>query len=72
MPHALLLKYPGTNCDVETERALAAAMQGCPCARVGHATADGKLTLTSAGKPALVADIADLKHIWKHGLTPYY
>lgn len=20
MPHALLLKYPGTNCDVETER----------------------------------------------------
>lgn len=22
MPHALLLKYPGTNCDVETERAL--------------------------------------------------
>ena len=25
MPHALLLKYPGTNCDVETERALCAA-----------------------------------------------
>ncbi len=25
MPHALLLKYPGTNCDVETERALSAA-----------------------------------------------
>ena len=25
MPHALLLKYPGTNCDVETERALRAA-----------------------------------------------
>ncbi|MGN1309711.1 MAG: phosphoribosylformylglycinamidine synthase subunit PurQ, partial [Akkermansia sp.] len=22
MPHALLLKYPGTNCDVETARAL--------------------------------------------------
>lgn len=25
MPHALLLKYPGTNCDVETERVLLAA-----------------------------------------------
>ncbi len=25
MPHALLLKYPGTNCDVETARALNAA-----------------------------------------------
>ncbi|MEG2327533.1 MAG: phosphoribosylformylglycinamidine synthase subunit PurQ [Akkermansia sp.] len=25
MPHALLLKYPGTNCDVETERSLLAA-----------------------------------------------
>ena len=25
MPHALLLKYPGTNWDVETERALRAA-----------------------------------------------
>ena len=25
MPHALLLKYPGTNCDAETERALRAA-----------------------------------------------
>lgn len=25
MPHALILKYPGTNCDVETERALRTA-----------------------------------------------
>ena len=25
MPHALLLKYPGTNCDVEPARALTAA-----------------------------------------------
>ncbi len=25
MPHALLLKYPGTNCDAETERALRTA-----------------------------------------------
>ena len=58
--------------DADMADDFAAAMQGCPCARVGHATADGKLTLTSAGKPALVADIADLKHIWKHGLTPYY
>ena len=25
MPHALLLKFPGTNCDAETARALEAA-----------------------------------------------
>lgn len=49
-----------------------AAMQGFPCARVGSATADAKLTLTANGKTVLTADIQDLKHIWKHGLTPYY
>jgi len=25
MPHALLIKFPGTNCDAETSRALEAA-----------------------------------------------
>ena len=25
MPHALLIKFPGTNCDLETSRALEAA-----------------------------------------------
>ena len=50
----------------------ASAMEGTPCARVGYATSDGKLTLTSGGKVALQEEIAALKHIWKHGLTPYY
>lgn len=50
----------------------AAAMQGLPCARIGHATADGKLAITAQGKTLISADVADLKQIWKHGLTPYY
>lgn len=49
-----------------------AAMQGTPCARIGSATQDGKLTITAKGATVLSADVADLKHIWKHGLTPYY
>jgi len=49
-----------------------AAMQGLPCARIGHATADGKLAIASQGKTLISADVADLKQIWKHGLTPYY
>ena len=49
-----------------------AAMRGTPCARIGSATQDGKLTITAKGATVLSADVADLKHIWKHGLTPYY
>lgn len=48
------------------------AMEGTPCALIGHATEDGKLTVTSGDKALISADVADLKHIWKHGLTPYY
>ncbi len=58
--------------DEDLAAEFAAAMEGCPCARVGTATADGKLTLTAGGATVLSADIAGLKHIWKHGLTPYY
>lgn len=58
--------------DEDLAAEFAAAMEGCPCARIGTATADGKLTLTAGGESVLSADIADLKRIWKHGLTPYY
>ena len=58
--------------DPDMEDDFAAAMQGCPCARVGSATAEGNLTLTANGKAVLQVSIAELKHIWKHGLTPYY
>ena len=61
---------------VEVDEDMAAdfteAMAGSPCAQVGRTTADGKMTLASGGKPVLQADVAELKHIWKHGLTPYY
>jgi len=58
--------------DEELADDFAEAMKGCPCARVGSATTDGRLTLTSGGVDVLQADISELKHIWKHGLTPYY
>lgn len=58
--------------DEDMADEFAAAMQGCPCARIGHATAEPVLEITAGGQSILHADIADLKHIWKHGLTPYY
>lgn len=58
--------------DEDLADAFAAAMQGCPCAGIGSATADGCLTVTNGGTTVLKADVAELKHIWKHGLTPYY
>lgn len=49
-----------------------AAMAGTPCARIGSATAGDELVITAGGAPVVQAKIADLKNIWKHGLTPYY
>ena len=49
-----------------------AAMAGFPCARIGSATTDGQLTLTAKGSTVLQAEIAELKSIWKNGLTPFY
>ncbi len=58
--------------DADMADEFAAAMAGTPCARIGSATADGKLTITSGGATVLQAEIAELKNIWKNGLTPFY
>ena len=58
--------------DEDMADEFAAAMEGTPCARIGSATADGKLTITAGGATVISADIAELKSIWKNGLTPFY
>ncbi len=58
--------------DADMADEFAAAMAGTPCARIGSATADGKLTITAGGATVLQAEIAELKNIWKNGLTPFY
>jgi phosphoribosylformylglycinamidine synthase len=58
--------------DEDLADEFAAAMEGTPCACIGTATADGKLTITAMGNTVLSADVAELKSIWKHGLTPFY
>lgn len=58
--------------DEDMADEFAAAMAGTPCACIGTATTDGKLTITAKGTPVLEAEVAELKHIWKHGLTPFY
>ncbi len=58
--------------DESLADAFAAAMEGFPCARVGAANGSGRLVLTSKGAAVLDADIAELKSIWKDGLTPFY
>ncbi|MBQ3144244.1 MAG: phosphoribosylformylglycinamidine synthase subunit PurL [Akkermansia sp.] len=58
--------------DPDVADEFAAAMAGTPCARIGSATTDGKLTITAGGATVLQAEIAELKNIWKNGLTPFY
>jgi len=58
--------------DPDMADEFAAAMAGTPCARIGSATTDGKLTITAGGATVLQAEIAELKNIWKNGLTPFY
>lgn len=58
--------------DPDMADEFAAAMAGTPCARIGSATTDGKLTITASGATVLQAEIAELKNIWKNGLTPFY
>ncbi|MGN0836658.1 MAG: AIR synthase-related protein, partial [Akkermansia sp.] len=48
------------------------AMAGTPCARVGQATDDGLLTLRAGGATVLQAPVAELKSLWKNGLTAFY
>ncbi len=58
--------------DESLADAFAEAMSGFPCARVGASNASGRLTLTAGGKEVLDAELAELKSIWKNGLTPFY
>lgn len=58
--------------DEDMAEEFAAAMAGTPCARIGSATADGKLTITAGDAAVISADVAELKSIWKNGLTPFY
>ncbi|MBQ3240020.1 MAG: phosphoribosylformylglycinamidine synthase subunit PurL [Akkermansia sp.] len=58
--------------DPDMADEFAAAMADTPCARIGSATTDGKLTITAGGATVLQAEIAELKNIWKNGLTPFY
>ena len=58
--------------DPDMADEFAAAMAGTPCARIGSATTDGKLTITAGDATVLQAEIAELKNIWKNGLTPFY
>ena len=58
--------------DEDMAEEFAAAMAGTPCARIGSATADGKLTITAGEATVISADVAGLKSIWKNGLTPFY
>jgi phosphoribosylformylglycinamidine synthase len=58
--------------DEDLADEFAAAMEGTPCACIGTATTDGQLTLTAKGSTVLQAEIAELKSIWKNGLTPFY
>ena len=49
------------------------AMDGCPCACIGGVTEEKRLTATCCGgEKVLDCDIANLKKLWKDGLTPYY
>lgn len=58
--------------DADMAAEFAKAMEGTPCALIGHATTDGQLTVTSGAQRVLQAPVAELKHIWKSGLTPFY
>lgn len=58
--------------DEDLADEFAAAMAGTPCACIGSATTDGMLTITAKGNTVLQAEVAELKNIWKHGLTPFY
>ncbi len=58
--------------DESLAEAFAEAMAGFPCARVGRSNDSGRLTLTGKGATVLDADLAELKSIWKNGLTPFY
>ena len=49
------------------------AMDGFPCACIGGVTEEKRLTATCCGgEKVLDCDIANLKKLWKDGLTPYY
>ncbi len=65
--------------EVEAGKAddFARAMEGFPCAEIGRTTDEHrKLIVRKHACPGseqlLVAELAELKSLWKNGLTPYY
>lgn len=58
--------------DEDLANEFEAAMAGSPCARIGRSDAGSKLSILAGGKEVISAEIAELKHIWKNGLTPFY
>ena len=66
MPHALLLKYPGTNCDVETERALRAAGFSTQIQPIATATPEhvAKSQLGVMGGGFSYADVLESARVW--------
>ncbi len=51
-----------------------AAMAGRPCARIGQTTGSHARVKAACcdGKMAIDCDLAELKQLWKKGLTPFY
>ena len=57
--------------------AVARARTGFPCAVVGQATREHRKLIARAyscpgSDQYLAAELAELKSLWKNGLTPYY
>lgn len=57
--------------------AFSKTMEGYPCAEVGRTTGEHRQLIIRASscpcsEQILAADLAELKSLWKNGLTPYY
>ena len=61
-------------CEVDPDLAaeFETAMAGYPCARIGKATEAHSIVAADNGKTVLTGSVAELKALWKNGLTPYY
>jgi phosphoribosylformylglycinamidine synthase len=49
----------------QNEEAFEVALSGCPFAKVGSVTDDGKLTITAGGEILIAIEIDELKEAWK-------
>lgn len=61
-------------CEVDADlvNEFETVMAGYPCACVGTATEAPILVFRQGDKELMRSDIAPLKQLWKHGLTPFY